>query len=378
MKNLDEIRVEIDSVDKQILSLYEHRLELAEEVAEYKIANGKKVYDKTREVAKLDTLSSMASNDFNRQGIYELYEQIMSTSRKRQYQIMAAHGLLSDLDYTCIDSYDFSDKTVCFQGVEGAYSQLALKEFFGDVPKNTFNVPSWRAAMEAIKSGEADYAVLPIENSSAGSIDENYDLLMEYDMSIMGEQVLKINHALLGVIGSTISDINTVTSHPQALMQCDGYIHKKHKDWTTINSVNTAVAAKTVHDDNDIHKAAIGSSLNAEIYGLSILDEAIQDNSSNETRFIIVAPTKLYKSDATKVSICFEIPNEKGSLYHMLSHFIFNGLDLCQIESRPIPGKNWQYRFFIDFKGNLNEASVKNAILGLREESDKFRILGNY
>jgi len=378
MKDLNLIRQEIDSVDKQILALYEQRMALAEEVATYKIATGKKVYDKQREDEKLDSLSSRAKDDFSKQGIRELFEQIMSTSRKKQYQLLAAHGLRQELDFECQDSYDFDGKKICYQGVEGAYSQVALNKFFGESDVKSFHVDTWREAMEAIKSGEADYAVLPIENSFAGSVYENYDLLIEYGMTIIGEETISIEHALLGVEGASISDIKKVYSHPQAIMQCDGYLRNYHSDWEAEALRNTAVSAMKVKEDNDIHQAAIGSELNAAIYGLKILEKSIQDSKTNETRFIIISEDKKYLKSANKISVCFELPNEKGSLYRILSHFIFNGLDLSKIESRPVKDKNWEYRFFVDLTGNLLDDAVKNALLGINEEASILRILGNY
>ena len=378
MKDLKDIRVEIDAVDSEIVSLYEKRMALACEVAEYKISTGKPVFDKAREEEKLDKLSSMAEDDFIKQSIYELFSQIMATSRKKQYQILAKHGKRYDTSFKTIDSFDFSHSVVCFQGVEGAYSQLAMNEFFNESMAKAFHVDTWRDAMEAIKNKEADYAVLPIENSSAGSIAENYDLLTEYDVTIIGEQILKVDHALLGIKGAKISDIKTVYSHPQALMQCDGYIRSKHMDWDAKALHNTAVSAKKVHDDKDITQAAIGSKLNASIYDLDILEEQIQDIKTNETRFIIVSSKKEFLRDAKKLSLSIEIAHETGSLYRILSHFIFNGINLNRIESRPIKGINWQYRFFIDLDGNLLDEAVQNALVGLETECLGVKILGNY
>ncbi|MCF0129914.1 MAG: prephenate dehydratase, partial [Pseudobutyrivibrio sp.] len=296
----------------------------------------------------------------------------------RQYQIMTEHGMTFDTGFTCQESYDYSNAKVCFQGVEGAYSQMALNKYFKDKVKEIFNVDTWRDAMEAITSGRADYAVLPIENSTAGSIAENYDLLMEYEVAIVGEQILPVNHALLGVKGAHISDIMSVYSHPQAIMQCDSYLRTHHSDWNAVALRNTAMAAKKVKEDGDKTQAAIGSSLNAEIYGLDILEECIQDNKGNATRFIVVSRVKKFPASADKLSLAVDIPNVEGSLYRMLSHFIFNGLDLCHIESRPIKGVNWNYRFFIDVIGNLNDDSVKNALSGIKAESSDLIILGNY
>ncbi len=378
MKDLKDIRVEIDAVDKQIVDLYEKRLGLACDVAEYKISVGKKVYDKEREVQKLNTLSELANSEFAKQGIYELFSQIMANSRKKQYQILAEHGVKFNSGFKEAAQYDFSNAIVCFQGVEGAYSQMAMKQFFDDKMKEAFHVDTFREAMEAIDSGKADYAVLPIENSSAGSISQNYDLLSEYDVTIIGEQILKVDHALLGVRGAKISDIKTVYSHPQALAQCDDYIRTQHMDWDVKAFHNTAVSAKKVFDDGDITQAAIGSKQNASIYGLDILEEQIQDIKNNETRFIVVSKEKKYLSAAKKISLMIEIKHEMGSLYRILSHFMFNGLNMTCIESRPIKDVNWQYRFFIDVDGNLNDEAVENALLGLMEECETLKVLGNY
>ena len=162
----------------------------------------------------------------------------------------------------------------------------------------------------------------------------------------MGEQIIKIDNSLLGVPGAGLSDIKTVYSHPQALMQCSEYL-ENNRQWNKISLKNTAVSAKKVKDDNDISKAAIASHISADIYGLEVLDECIQNNKNNSTRFIIVSGRKICRKDSVRISICFEIPHKSGSLYHMLSHFIYNGVNMTNIQSRPIQGRNWEYRLFI-------------------------------
>ncbi|WP_033154013.1 prephenate dehydratase [Pseudobutyrivibrio ruminis] len=378
MRDLGDIRVEIDQVDKEILNLFNKRMELACQVAEYKIATGKKVYDKEREDAKLEKLSSYVDDDFSEQAVKELYTQIMSISRKKQFAILQERGVSFDTGFTQVDRFDFSDAVVCFQGVQGAYSQLAMLAFFDDEMKDSFHVDLWRDAMEAISTGKADYAVLPIENSLAGSIEENFDLLSEYNVAIIGEQILKVDHALLGVKGATINDIKTVYSHPKAIAQCENYIRKYHIDWDVKNLRNTAMSAQKIQDDGDKTQAAIGSKYNAVLYNLDILEESIQDDKNNETRFVIVSKEKKYKKSADKISLCLEISHEPGSLYRILSNLIFNGINMNRIESRPIKGVNWQYRFFIDIDGNLNDEAVRNALTGLKEECVSIRVLGNY
>ncbi len=378
MKDLKDIRVEIDAVDQEILSLFKKRMGLTTEVAEYKIATGKPVFDKQREDDKLEVLAGFGTDDFSKQSINELFSQIMSISRKKQFKLLAENGKGFDTGFSPIEKFDFSKAVVCFQGVQGAYSQLAMDQFFKGQMKESFYVDTWRDAMDAIYNGTADYAVLPIENSLAGSIEENFDLLSEYNVAIIGEQILKVEHALLGVKGATVDDIKTVYSHPKAIAQCDEYIRNNHIDWDVKNLHNTAVSAQKVMKDNDISQAAIGSTLNAKLYNLDILEESIQDNKNNETRFIIVCKDKVYKKDANTISLCIEIANETGSLYRILSNLIFNGINMNRIESRPIKGVNWQYRFFIEMDGNLMDEAVKNALVGLREECANVRVLGNY
>ena len=251
-----------------------------------------------------------------------------------------------------------------------------MQEYFGD-DCDSFNVDTWKDAMEAIKNGEADYAVLPIENSSAGIVSENYDLLVEYNNYIVGEQIIKIDHCLLGNQNSSIDDIEIVYSHPQALMQCSEYF-EEHKNWEKIGAKNTALAASKVSEGGKKNEAAIASEITADIYDMKVLDKAIQNNKNNSTRFIIVTGKKVYSKSSSKISICFEIPHESGSLYHMLSHFIYNNINMTNIQSRPIQNKNWEYRFFIDFEGDFKDTAVQNALRGLSEETISLKILGTY
>lgn len=374
--DLQHLRDQLDDIDGQIVHLYEKRMDICREVAEYKIENGKQVLDKEREKSKLQTLKAMASNDFYRHGVEELFEQIMSMSRKLQYQLLSKRGVIGRLPFMEVDSLKQASARVVFQGVEGANSEAAMRAYFGD-QVNSFHVESFRDAMEAIEEGMADFAVLPIENSSAGIVSSIYDLLVEFENYIVGEQVMKIENCLMSVKGAKLSDIRTVYSHPQALMQSAKYL-EEHREWQQISMLNTAEAARMVAREQDPSKAAIANSLAAKLYDLDILEPQMCSNAANSTRFIIVTNQKIYRKDAGKISICFEIPHESGSLYHAMSHFIYNGLNMCKIESRPIEGRNWEYRFFIDFEGNLNDSAVKNALRGLRDETRNMRILGNY
>ncbi len=373
--DLLELRERIDTIDRQIVDLYEQRMDVSRQVAEYKIATGKKVFDRQREKEKLEKVKSQTHNDFNRHGIEELFEQIMSMSRKLQYRLLAENGSMGKLPFIAVDKFEVEKARVVFQGAEGAYSQAAMTQYFGD-KVNSFHVDSFRDAMSAIDEGSADFAVLPIENSTAGIVSEIYDLMVEFENYIVGEQIIKIEHCLLGVPGSKIEDIKTVYSHPQSLMQSSRFL--ADHDWQQISMQNNAFAARKVAEEGDKTQAAIAGEHAAAAYGLEILEKGVNRFESNSTRFIIVTNQKVFQKDARKISICFEVPHESGSLYHMLSHFIYNNLNLTKIESRPIEGRNWEYRFFVDFEGNLADSAVKNALRGLRDEARSMKILGNY
>lgn len=376
MASLTELREQLDAVDDQIVKLYEKRMELCGQVGEYKIRNGKKVFDRQRENQKLMDVESKVSTEFNKKGIHELYEQLMSMSRKLQYQQLVRAGALGRLPFIQVPALYAGSARIVFPGTEGAYSQAATRHYFGE-DCNCFYVQTFRETMEAIEEGAADFAVLPIENSTAGAVDEMYDLLVEFENFIVGETVIPIEHTLAGLAGTKLSDIRRVYSKGVALMQASRFL-SEHGDWQQISVANTAIAAQKILEDQDRTQAAVCSADAAKAHGLTVLKDQINDDPDNSTRFIIVTNQKIFLENADKISICFELPHTSGSLYHLLSHFIYNDLNMTKIESRPVKGRNWEYRFFIDFEGNLADAAVKNAIRGLREESRNLKILGNY
>lgn len=376
MAELKDLRDQLDGIDQEIINLYQRRMDICREVGVYKIETGKKVFDKQREIEKLAHVASGAKNEFYKKGLTELFEQLMAGSRKLQYQLLNEKGVLGRLPFIGVDELDYQDSRIVFQGEEGAYSQAALCKYFGD-DVNSFHVPSWRDAMEAIEEGSADFAVLPIENSSAGAVNQVYDLLVEFENYIVGEVIIPIENTLSGLPGTKIEDIERVYSHPQPLMQSARYL-SNHPGWQQISVSNTAVAAKKILEDNNPAKAAICSAYAAKVYGLEMLENTINNEENNSTRFIVITNQKIFLKQASKISICFELPHRSGSLYHMLSHFIYNDLNMTKIESRPIEGQKWEYCFFVDFEGNMADGAVKNAIRGLREEARNLRILGNY
>ena len=373
--DLKEIRSEIDSIDEQIVDNFEKRLELCREVAEYKIETGMQVLDRKRENRKIETVMDMAQSDFSRYGIHELFTQIMAISRKLQYQLLAQNGINTGLPFERVKEIPRSGVKVVYQGVPGAYAHAAACRFFDEA--SISNVRTWDDAMKAICAGNTDFAVLPIENSSAGSVAEVFDLLVKYDNYIVGETYVGVDHVLLGLPGADLKDIELIYSHPQGLMQCSRYLND-HSSWKQYGTDNTAVSAMRVRDEGSKKNAAIASRMAGELYGLEVLDTNIMNSRFNTTRFIVVSSRKVYPRNANKISICFETKHENAALYNMLSHLTYNGLNMVKLESRPILGRPWEFRFFVDFEGSLDDAGVKNALRGIIEEANYFRILGNY
>lgn len=380
MLDLGKIRDDIDIIDREIIELFEKRMKLCSDVAEFKIENGREVLDTTREKQKIEKVISLAGNDFNKKGVEELFKQIMAMSRKLQYQILEKHNVKNDIDdvikFDEIKDIDTENVKIVYQGLEGAYAHDAVCQYFGE-KSDMYHVESWRDAMEDVKSGKADYAVLPIENSTAGIVSQVYDLLVEYNNYIVAETFVKVEHALLGTADATIDDIEVVYSHPQSLMQSAKFL-EEHRAWQQISLSNNAVSAKKISDDNDKTHAAIASVRAAKLYGLKVLKEKVNYSDVNTTRFVIIGRNKIYKEKSGKVSICFEIAHESGSLYNILSHIIFNNLNMTKIESRPIEGKKWEYRFFVDFEGKLGDAAVRNALKGIGAEAISLKVLGNF
>lgn len=376
MTDLQQCRQEIDRIDTELIRLFEERMKVCEDVAEYKIKTGKQVLDPERERAKIAAVREKAHGEFNALGAQELFQQIMAISRKRQYQLLTRNGVAPQEDFDMVDELPRADVTVVFQGVEGAYSYGAMRAYFEENIKS-YHVKTFRDAMEEVAAGRADYAVLPIENSTAGIVTDIYDLLTEYQLYIAGEQIIRVEHVLLGLPEAALSDIRMVCSHPQGLAQCKEFL-EAHREWKQVETENTAGAAKRVREEQDKSQAAIASRDAGEFFGLSVLAENICRNDQNCTRFIILSRKPVYEKSAGKISICFEAPHESGTLYNMLSHIIYNGLNMTKIESRPIPGRNWEYRFFVDFEGNLRGSAVRNALRGIEAEASALRVLGNY
>jgi arogenate/prephenate dehydratase len=266
---------------------------------------------------------------------------------------------------------------VGFQGERGAYSEAAAVAFFGDavqpIPHNDFD-----SVFEAVTRGENERGVLPIENSLAGSIHRNYDLLLRHNLSIIGEIQLPIAHQLIALPGITLADVKKVYSHPQALAQCEHSITKLLPQATRISTYDTAGSVKMIKEQNITDGAGLASAWAANIYEMNIIQPDMQDDPENYTRFVVVSPTPISPQGETKTSIVFSMDNVPGSLFKSLAVFALRDIDLTKIESRPLQGKRWQYFFYIDFIGSQTEERCKNALNHLQEITSFFRILGSY
>ena len=375
MIDLSVSRERIDEIDSQIVALFEQRMAVANEVAKYKMETGRKVYDRQREEEKLECLSAMSHGVFNEHAVRELFSQIMSISRKYQYGVLPHTEDVTDfvrVDGIAADS----DTKVYYFGAPGSHTQQAMENFFAPRVQG-ISCQSFQGVMAAVQEGAADYVVLPIENYSTGGITANYDLLLDFRNAIVGQYVMKIDQCLVGLPGVSLKEIRRVYSHPQGLAQCSVYMNE-HPDYNGIEYGSTTAAAQKVAEDQDPAQAAIASRRAAKEYGLEVLAEDIQQEKNNCTRFIVIGPKEIYTPVSSKLAMCIELPHKSGSLYRILSHFLYNDLNLTQIESRPIPGRNWEYRFFVDVEGNLDDPAVQNALRGIKEEAAFMRVLGNF
>jgi prephenate dehydratase len=269
--------------------------------------------------------------------------------------------------------------TVAFQGEHGAYSEQAAYEHFG-VEIETLPCESFETVFEAVNTGICDYGLLPFENSLAGSIHRNYDLLLRQELHIMSEYHLRVQHCLLALPGSTLEDIREVRSHPQALAQCEHRL--TDLGVKRVAATDTAGSARVVKALNDPGIAAIASTRAAEVYGLAVLVQNLEDDPSNYTRFLALAqePLDVNKPEVGdyKTSVVFSLKNQPGALFKALSVFALRDIDLTKIESRPIQGKPWEYMFYIDYAGHQDSKNCARAMDHLGELATYLRVLGSY
>lgn len=370
--DLAELRMRIDQYDREILKLLEKRLDCVIQVAEHKLSQGMKIFDNNREMQVLEHISGLTENPAHVPYIRDTYIGIMDASKNLQKKIMDASQRREQEPL----SQEYKAMKVAYQGVPGSYSEEAMYSYFGE---EICGIPykSFEDTARAVISEEAEYGLLAIENSSAGTVTATMDLLAKGELYIVGEYVLPVSHNLVALPGTNFSDIQEVYSHTQGLLQCVDFL-KQYPNWEQNEYSNTAAAAKMVAEDGSRHKAAISSKRAAALYGLQILAEGIQGRQQNATRFVIFSKQPQYSPLANKISISFSVPHTSGSLFETLKLISRQGLNLLKIESRPLHQANWEYVFFIDFEGNMQEPVCQQVIRELEQATGTFRFLGNY
>ena len=267
-------------------------------------------------------------------------------------------------------------RVACY-GARGAYTYEAMEKQFGNREKEVIFCPLFEDVVKAVREGQADYGVVPMENSSTGGITEVYDLIQHYDCAIVGEQMVKIEHVLLGVPGATLDDIDMVYSHPQGFAQCREFFMEK-RNWKQQPYFSTAQSAEKVAREGKKNQAAVASRMAGRLYGLQVLKETIAVNSSNYTRFFIIGPAMEIADDADKITLVLSVRHEPGALYHVLGYFFYGGMNMTHLESRPIKGKPFEYFFHIDVMGKLRNPANAQTLRGIESMSTYFKILGNY
>ena len=380
--DLSEIRESINEVDQSLAQLFEKRMELVALVAEYKIENDIPILNSEREKQVIDrALESLRDKSLSRE-MEIFFNELMAISREYQSRyidekfVAQTRGSDEAWGISALASRETKKLKIGFQGVEGSFSEEALLNYFGrEAMTSSFRF--FEDVFMAIDRGYVDYGILPVENSSTGSVNEVYDLLRKYGCHINGEIVLKVKQNLLGVKGASIEDIKEVYSHSQGFQQSAEFF-KEHSSWKLIPYHNTALGAKLVSEAGDISRAAVASERAAAIYGLDILKENLNFNSKNYTRFVIVGKDLELDESSDKISVVLTVRHKAGSLCDVLRLFSQEGLNLLKIESRPIMDKSWEYFFHLDFEGNLQDPHVSRIMDQIRSRTTYFKILGNY
>ncbi len=371
MRELPQIRKDINSVDAAIREMFMLRMSLALEVANNKAETRDTVYKPDREAEMIESRTTGLENELRLKYTALLQSMIRAS---REYQYSALLKLSPDIFPLKPSEEELRPKTVFYQGVPGAYQELAAKRLFPECTPE--NVPTWENVFTAVRDKKADVGVVPVENTTAGAVSEVYDLLLEYELFINRSYIKKISHCLAVVPGTTMDEVKTVCSHPHALPQCRAYISEH--SLKTLEMANTAIAAKTVSDKKDKTLAAICSKEAAELYGLCVLDEGINDLKHNETRFIAVSRNLTSRVKDDRIEIAFHLANKPGALGGVLNIFTDYGIDMTEIHSRPLKDSPWSYVFYIDFVGNLREHPTRSLLYQLHEELPYIKIIGSY
>ena len=380
MTELEQYRQEIDRIDGELVQLFLERMAVTGKVGEYKQRAGIPVLDAGREKQVIAAKTALTDDPARKADVAALYEEIMAISRRQQRKLVREGaeepGYAAYAAALAARREPVAAPRVVYQGEPGCYSEEAAVGFFG--PEVSSRGLAWFPdVFAALERGEADYAVLPVENSSTGSIRQVYDLLAQYNYYVVGECQVKVEHCLMALPGVALEDIQTVYSHEQGLMQCERYLDV-HRGRRRVPTLDYAGSAKQLAWSGDRVAAAICSRRAAEIYGLHILAEGVNYNAMNHTRFVVVSPVLELRPGRNKISTVFRLPHQSGSLHEILTVFAVQGLNLLKIESRPIPGRGWEYLFFLDFTGDLAAPEMDGVLHELGQLAAEFRILVNF
>lgn len=367
--DLSELRSGIDSIDSQILSLFLKRMELCKGVAEYKRVNNLPVFQGNREAEIISRIKSLTNDSELEDGTAALFTTIMDISKQLQNRKLLADS--PDYSFTVPD-FENAANIGC-QGTSGANSEAAARLLFGQKPLKFY--PTFEDVFKAVENGELDYGVLPVHNSTAGSVTATYDLMGKYNVYIVKTVCVEINHCLASKNDIPLSDISCIYSHPQALAQCSDYIsHHKLKTSDYSNTATSAELVKNSRDDENI--ACICSKECAQNLGLHIISDEVSDCAVNKTKFICISKNLQVTDDADTISVMLKIPNTEGSLYRLLTKFYINGMNLCKLESRPVKDGSFEVMFYLDFSGRVTDKNAKIILNDLSSSLEYFRFLG--
>lgn len=370
---LSDIRKELDRIDHSLLEALASRHQLIHETAALKKEKKAVLRDPAREHEILNRIGQMAQESgVDRYFAMTLFRQIIDYSVKFQTDYLIDHSNKRDRE---------SMLKVGYQGTDGAYSQQAVRSHYSSRQNDLVSVGynTFREVVEAVDSKELDYGMLPIENTTAGSINDVYDLLHKHDLRIVGEEVVRVKHCLVALENVPIGNIKRIYSHPQAIAQCSEFLTRLHH--TKVETfLDTAMAAKKVLEDQDLSQAAIASRAAAELYNLHVIDDEIANQAENFTRFVVVAKEFIAVDSQIpcKTSVIMSAAHRKGALAQALNLLHEYDLNLTKLESRPNPGNPWEYLFYIDFEGNLASPQTAEAVEKLRKQSGFLKVLGSY
>ncbi len=369
---LNKYRKQIDKIDAKFVKLFEKRMDVAKKVGEFKKQRNMEIFVAEREKTILEKRAAQVKNSEYKKYAADFFENVMRISRSLQSKIVCKEI------HSEIEAADFNDENlkVAYPGIAGSYSGEALKTFFPNA-KNVINTVTFNEVAELVSKGDVDYGVLPFENNSSGAIADTLDLIISHKLRIAGELNIDIAHCLLGTQDCDISNIEEIYSHNQGFLQSKAYLDTLG-DVKCIPLDNTAFAAKFVAESKNKTKAAIASRLAGETYGLKVLKENINENSSNSTRFVIVSNKLTGGADCDKISAIFTTRHKSGALCDVLAVFAQNSINISHIESRPLKERNFEYVFHIDFEGNLADENVTSTISQVQSLGAEFTVLGNY